>query len=448
MPALTTTNTSNLRLFQVLTFWDLVIYGLAYVAPVGPWSTFGFAYDLSGGLVALVFAVGALALSFTALGYAQMCNEVPEAGSVYAYARYSMGDTVGFLAGWMVLLDYLLIPALMFVFCGVSLNLFIPAVPRWAWVLIVAAYNLGVNWFGVETSARFNRGSLMLQFALVAAVLASAFFVIHRDAMPAFTLEPWWKPHPNISGVFAGASLCVMSYLGFDAISTLSAEVRPDQRPLIGRAIIFSIVALGTLAVVNVWTLSDLSDEYHFNDWATAAFELIGGRISPAFGRFVTWSVAIVTAISVTPPMVTAVARILYAMAENGEMPRILARLHPRYRVPHVAIVASGSLSIAVALTFANEFDQLTSMVNFGALTAFLAVNASVVALFMVRRRSKKLLIHLFVPLLGIGTILAVMTQMSKVGLSVGTVWLLVGIATYGVLRYRQKGRMRPEMNA
>src|SRR5580698_5765613 len=100
MPALTTTNTSNLRLFQVLTFWDLVIYGLAYVAPVGPWSTFGFAYNLSDGLVAFVFALGALALSFTAVAYAQMCNEVPEAGSVYAYARYSMGETVGFLAGW------------------------------------------------------------------------------------------------------------------------------------------------------------------------------------------------------------------------------------------------------------------------------------------------------------------------------------------------------------
>jgi amino acid transporter len=431
----------GLTLVQVLTFWDLVIYGLAYVAPVGPWSTFGFAYNLSGGLVAFVFALGALALSFTAVAYAQMCNEVPEAGSVYAYARYSMGETVGFLAGWVVLLDYLLIPALMFVFCGISLNLFIPTVPRWVWVLVVAAYNLGVNWFGVETSARFNRATLFMQFALVAAVLVSALFVIHRDSLPVFTVASWWRPLPNISGVFAGASLCVMSYLGFDAISTLSSEVRPDQRHLIGRAIIFSIVALGTLAVINVWTLSDLGRGYHFNDWSTAAFDLIGGRISPAFGRFVTWSVALVTAVSITPPMVTAVARVLYAMAENGEMPRVLSRLHPRYRVPHIAILASGALSIAVALTFANEFDELTSMVNFGALTAFIAVNASVIALFVVRRRSKRLVVHLLLPVMGIGTIVAVMTQMSKVGLGVGASWLILGIGTYGVRRHRAKGR-------
>lgn len=436
---------SNVRLFQVLSFWDLVIYGLVYVAPIGPWSTFGFAYDLSGGLVALVFALGAVVLSFTALSYAQMCKEVPEAGSVYAYARYSMGDAVGFLAGWMVLLDYLLIPALMFVFCGVSLSFFIPAIPRWAWVLLVAGYNLGVNWFGIETSARFNRATLALQFALVGAVLGSALYVIHSHGMPAFTLDPWWKPAPNVPGVFAGATLCVMSYLGFDAISTLSAEVRPDQRPLIGRAIIFSIATLGALAVINVWTLGDLARGFQFKDLAIATFDLIGVRISPGFGRFVTWSAAFITVVSITPPMVTAVARILYAMSKNGEMPRVLARLHPRYRVPHIAILASGALSIAVALAFANEFDELTSMVNFGALTAFLAVNASVIALFVVKRRSKKLGVHLLLPLLGIGTIMAVMTQMSKIGLTVGTCWLLIGVVTYAVLQRRNMRRVTAE---
>src|SRR3979490_2291676 len=124
---------SKAHLFRVLTFWDLVIYGLVYVSPVGPWSTWGFAGALSGGVVALVYLLGALALSFTAISYAQMCAEVPDAGSVYAYARHSMGETVGFLAGWMVLLDYLLLPALMYVFCGVSLSLFIPVIPSWAW---------------------------------------------------------------------------------------------------------------------------------------------------------------------------------------------------------------------------------------------------------------------------------------------------------------------------
>ena len=438
MSAQTTPVDSAVHLVQVLTFWDLVVYGLVYVSPVGPWTTFGYAYGMSGGLVALVFAVGAGALCFTALSYAQMCTEVPGAGSVYAYARHSMGEAVGFLAGWLILLDYLLIPALMYVVVGVILSVFTPEVPRWVWVLLVAGYNIGVNWFGVKTSARFNFATLILQFALLAAVLGAALFVLHRTGAPIFTSDAWWTRAPDLSGVFAGASLCVMAYLGFDAISTLSAEVKQSQRHLIGRAIIFSIVLLGTLAVVHVWILSDLARGFEFKDLSSATYDLIGARISPAFGQFVTWAAAFVTAVSITPPMVTAVARVLYAMAEQGEMPRVLASLHPKYGVPHVAILASGALSIAVALWFSNQLDALTSMVNFGALTAFILVNLSVIVLFTIKRRSSKRIAHLVLPLLGIGTIVAVMTQMSAVGLAVGIVWLALGAVVYYVKRSRR----------
>ena len=117
--------------------------------------------------MSLVFLLGAVALGFTALSYAQMCTEVPEAGSVYSYARFAMGETAGFLGGWMILLDYLLLPALMYVFCGVALSAYVPIAPSWAWILLVAAYNIGVNWFGVKTSARFNLGTLLFQFALL-----------------------------------------------------------------------------------------------------------------------------------------------------------------------------------------------------------------------------------------------------------------------------------------
>ena len=419
---------SNPHLLQVLTFWDLVIYGLVYVAPIGPWSTWGFAADLSGGVVSLVYLLGALALSFTALSYAHMCLEVPDAGSVYSYARFAMGEMVGFLAGWVVLLDYLLLPALMYVFCGVALSLFIPVVPNWLWVLLVAGYNIGVNWFGVKSSARLNIATLILQCVLVAAVLGSAVFVMHRDHLPMFTSDAWWRSSTQLSGVFAGASLCVMAYLGFDAITTLTAEVKMEQRHLVGRAVVFSIVLLGLLAVFNVWILSDLSRGVTLGkDLTTATFDVIGVRVDATFARIVTWASVLAVAISVTPPMVTAVARVLYSMAEKGEMPQYLARLNPKYGIPRNAIATSGAISIAVALYFASQFDALTSMVNFGALTAFAAVNASVIALFIVKRRSRRFISHLIIPMLGIGTIVAVMTQMSEVGLTVGVAWLVTG---------------------
>ena len=431
------------HLLKVLTFWDLVVYGLVYVAPIGPWSTWGYADSLSGGVVALVYLLGAVALLFTAISYGQMALEVPETGSVYSYARASLGIGAGFIAGWLVLLDYLLIPALMYVFCGVTLSLFVPAIPRWAWILLVAGYNIVVNWFGVKTSARFNYATLILQFALVFALLGWAAFVLHTSGSALFTLDPWWRHTTKISGVFAGASLCVMAYLGFDAITTLSGEVRPDQRRLIGRAVVFSLALLGALAVLNVWILSDLGRGFRATDLASVTFELVSARINPAFGHFITWGSAFVVAVSITPPMVSAVARVLYAMAQNGEMPRFLARLHPKHAVPHVAILTSGALSIIVSLYFANQFDTLTSMVNFGALTAFMLVNLSVIALYLFKRRSQRWVVHFLVPVVGIVTILGVLSQMSTLALTVGVVWLAVGIATYWIRRMRVTHTLR-----
>jgi amino acid transporter len=431
------------RLLQVLTFWDLVVYGLVYVAPIGPWSTWGFASDLSGGAVSLVFLLGAVALGFTALSYAQMCTEVPEAGSVYSYARFAMGETAGFLGGWMILLDYLLLPALMYVFCGVALSAYVPIAPGWAWILLVAAYNIGTNWFGVKTSARFNLGTLVFQFALLLAGLAAALWVMRANGMPMFTGDAWWGPATSMGGVFAGASLCVLAYLGFDAITTLAAEVTPTQRHLVGRAVIFAMTLLGVMAVFNVWILSDLARGFTSTsgDLTVLTFDVFAARVDPGFGQAVALASALAVAISFTPPMVTGVARVLYAMAQKGEMPAFLGRLDARYHVPRNAIAVSGALSVAVAIYFAAQFDTLTAMVNFGALTAFALVNASVIALFVVRRRSRRWVVHLLLPLAGIVIILGVLTQMSATGLAVGAGWLLAGAVVVAVLRARASRR-------
>ena len=432
-------------LHRVLTFFDLLVYGLVYVAPIGPWSTWAFTSDLAGGAVALAYLLGAVALSFTALSYSRMAVEAPDAGSVYSYARIAMGDAAGFLSGWMVLLDYLLFPALMYVFCAATLAEFMPILPASGWILVTAGYNIAVNWFGIRTSARFNLGTLLFQFALLFGFLALGIYTLSKTGRPMFTSTPWWGPTTTPAGVFSAASLCVMAYLGFDAITTLSGEVRADQRHLIGRAVIVSLLALGALAVVDVWVLSDLSHGLTFKDPTTATFEVIGSRISPTLGTLTAWAMALIVAISITPPMVTGVSRVLYAMAQNGAMPGPLARLHPRYRVPHVALLASGGISIAIALYFAGQFDTLTSMVNFGALSAFIAVNASVIALFRFQRQSRDWLGHVVAPLLGIGALVAVMVQMSPLALEVGFGWLAAGGVVYVVGRARGRLRSLPD---
>ncbi len=434
------------QLVKVLTFFDLMVYGLVYVSPVGPWGTWAFASDLAGGAVALAFLVGVAALIFTAFSYATMALEAPDAGSVYTYARVSMGEAVGFLAGWMILLDYILLPALMYVFCGATLGVFMPVLPAWAWILIVAAYNIAVNWFGIKNSARFNFGTLIFQFVLLFAVLLPTTYALIKHGSPIITSAPWWNKNTTPYGLFAATTLCVSAFTGFDAITTLASEVRPEQRRLIGASVVWTLVLLGVLGIVNVWLLSDLSVGLKFNDPTVATFDAVSRRVDPTLGTITAWAMAIVAAISITPPMVTAVARVLYAMAMNHEMPRALAKLHPRYGTPHVALLVSGGISILIALYFTGQYDTLTMIVNFGAMTAFIVVNAAVIALFVFKRKSRRWLYHVISPILGISMLVAVLTQMRKLGLIVGFGWMIVGVIVYWFTWRRR--RMTPGLAA
>jgi amino acid transporter len=418
---------ASVALLPVLGFWDLVIYGMTYVSPIGPWSTWGYASALSGGAAPAAYGLGALALLFTALSYAQMSVAVPEGGSAYAYAGAAMGRVAGFMAGWMILLDYLLLPALMYVFFALSMTSLLPAVPSWVWILTAAGYNLGVNLIGIRTSARLNMATLLVQFLMLVAVIGVVLHAATQGHVPLFTSNAWWGPSTSVPTLFSATSLCVMAYLGFDAVTTLTTEVRPHQRHLVGRALLLCLMLIGALAVLQVWIYSDLARGMTFADPATATFELVAEKFDPTFAGVLTWATSLIVALSITPTMVTGVSRVLHAMARQGELPALLGRTHPTRAVPHMAILASGALSIGVALVFASSFDTLTSLVNFGAICAFISVNASVIVHFSVNQRSRHWALHRVVPIVGILLLLAVLSQMPALSLAVGLIWMGLG---------------------
>jgi amino acid transporter len=381
-----------------------------------------------------------VALLFTAMSYATMAKEVSGSGSAFGYARAAMGETVGFLTGWMVLLDYLLLPALMYVLFAIGMSVIAPDVPRWAWILIMAAYNIGVNWFGVKTGARFNTATLVGQFLILFLVIGWTLYAMHAHHAPVFTAGAWWGPTTTGQGVLSATSLCLMAYLGFDAITTLTGEVRPEQRHLVGRAVLTTLAGIAVLAVIQVWIFSDLAAGFEFKDLATATYESLAARVDPGLAQIVMLATSLTVAFSISPPMVVAVSRVLHAMASHGQMPAFLAHLHPRHGVPDRAILSSGALSIVVAVLFAEKFDTLTSMVNVGAILAFISVNASVIAFYRVKRDSTRWVVHLILPVIGIGILLMVLSQMSMVALAVGGAWMLAGIVVAAILRGRGPG--------
>ena len=418
---------------RVLTFRDLVVYGLVYVAPMAPWSTFAYVYALSGGRAVLAYVAGITCMFFAANSYKQMVEAVPGPGSVYAYARVAMGTGAGFLAGWMVLLDYLLIPALMYVMAGVALNTLIPDVPRWVWIVGFAGFGLSVNLLGIGLSAQVNKGFLLLQLAGVALFVVWAFHA--RGFEASFPASAIWNAKEGSAGLFAATAICVLAFLGFDAITTLSEEVKPEQRHLVGRSIITVLLIIGAITVVQTWMMSGLAIGYPFTDLASGAFDMASVRLSPVLGSTMAWIIALVTGIALTPPMLTAVSRVLQAMAAGGQLPSFLGRIHPKYGVPHLALIFATAVSVAIALAFMQLPDELTSIVNFGALAAYAAVHISVVVLLAVRNRSGRWIVHLVFPVVGLVAIVAVASQFSFLALVIGVVWFAAGVLYFSLLK-------------
>jgi amino acid transporter len=430
---------------KTLSYWDLVAYGLAYIAPIAPLSTIGFVWDASGGLVVLAYLLGAVCMYFTARSYATMCEAVPHAGSVYAFARLGLGRFAGFMAGWMILLDYLLIPALLYVLASIAMGTLLPQVGRWVWIVLTMGITLVVNWFGIRVTTRVNFAFLALQALMLLAFLALALVaLLGGKGDGALTLRPVFDAASFDAGkIFSATSICVLSFLGFDAISTLAEETKDSSGKTVGRAIMGTLVVATLIFVVQTWIVGDLLPGLRIQDPAAAAFELAHWAVGAGFAAFMAWVIALVNGFSNPVPMQAGVARVLFAMGRDRQLPSALGRVHPKYGTPYVSMLASSALSLVIALAMRDNVDELASIVNFGALTGFALLHLSVLNHFAVKMRSRRIFVHWTVPLVGLGVVLAVLSGMSRFALDVGMTWMAAG-AVYGfVLRARNRDEIR-----
>lgn len=418
-----------------LKFWDLIIYGLAYIAPITPLSTLGFVWESSKGLIALAYVLGGICMYFTAKSYAIMTTTIPSAGSVYGFARHSLGAYSGFVAGWLILLDYLLIPSFVYVLIAVALGTLLPSVDRAVWITAMVAITLLINWFGVAVTTRANFIAVIIQAIVMFAFIALALVALnHGKGTGSLSLAPFWDPQKFNSGaLFTATSICVMSFLGFDAISTLSEEVEGNDRRVVGRAIIGVLVISALFFVLVAWVLGNLLPGIKIKDASAATYELASWAIGPWAAAVIAWAYVLVVGLSNALPMQVGVARVLYAMGRDRQLPQALARIHPRYHTPYVGMIVTAIISLSVALAMRNQLDDLATIVNFGALSGFLMLHVSVIVYFGIKQKSRAWFAHWLAPLIGIAVVLAVFSGMSGLAIKVGIAWLGVGMI-YGLV--------------
>ncbi len=428
------------ELNRVLTLKDLVIYGMIFMVPIAPYSVFGFVWNDARGMVPLAYLVGLAGMFFTALSYAAMSRAFPLAGSVYTYAQRGLHEIAGFLSGWLILLDYILVPSLLYLFSAVALRPIFPSVPPWAWLAGFIAFNATVNLLGIGFTARVNRYMLVMELATLALFLALGLMALYRGAgAGGLTLRPIYDPRVfSLSTVAGATSIAVLSFLGFDGISTLSEESRGNQNA-VGRATVLALVLVGALFMLQTWVAADLARGMRFASPETAFYE-VAERAGGPWLRLVTiLAVVIASAIANAMAAQAAVARILFAMARDGKLPSLLARVHPRYKTPYVSTLAVAGVSLLVGVLFADRVDDLTRVVNFGALSGFVLLHLSVVTHYFFRLRSGDWLQHLVFPLTGLAIIVYVLYEMDHAAKVLGGCWIVLGILYFLVLALARK---------
>ncbi|HEX9159275.1 MAG TPA: APC family permease [Rhizomicrobium sp.] len=428
------------ELKRSLGFFDLLAYGLVFIVPVAPIPVFGIIFNASHGMVPLVYAIGLVAMLFTALSYRVMSAAFPVAGSVFTYTSRSLGPALGFFSGWAMLLDYLLLPTLTYVVTGIAMHAALPETPKALWVLIMLIGATVTNYLGIETTARVN--FVLLAFQLVVLALFAALAgvaVMHQVGGAHASLVPFYRPKELTSSVVFGAlSLAVLSFLGFDAISTLSEESRDGARA-IGRATIWSLCFCAMLFIVETWLASlFLLNRTHLppGDATNAVFYDIANIVGGYWFKFLLAAPCIcLSGVACAITAQAAAARLLFGMARDGELPRWLAHVDPVRKVPERAVFLIAAITLVLSLAMLDQLELLTSVVSFGALVGFVLLHVSVVAHFVWRQKSRDWLKHLAVPAIGFAITVYVLLNVQTNARIVGVGWLLAGLVLYVSLR-------------
>lgn len=422
---------------------DLVVYGLVFMVPIAPWAIFGTVYNSASGMVPLVYLIGLVAMVFTALAYAQMAKSFPLAGSVFSYVGRGIHPGVGFFAGWAILLDYLLIPTLLYVFAAESMIGLFPDTPRWLWAIVFVVVNTVINLLGVDSLKMANRVFLAIELVFVALFVVIAVRAINGDSLPdvGWSTTPIWNSEVVSAPLIAAAlSIAVLSFLGFDGISTLAEESTGKKNPA-GRAMVVSLFIVASLFITQTWLASLLAggrESFPDDEAGNAFFRLVEAASST--GWMNAFFVVNVLAVGFANAMAAqaATSRLLYSMSRDRQLPSFLSIISSR-KVPMAAILVVSALSLVLVLFFVGQIALISSLVNFGALFGFALLHVSVVWYYLVRKKSKNYLLHLVVPTLGfliIGYVLFNADSLAKIG---GLVWLGIGAVVFIVNKIRGK---------
>ena len=432
--------TTQPHLKRALGLTGLTLFGVTYMTVITVFTTYGIVNQVTDGHLPAAYIVAVVTMLFTAASYGAMVRRYPVAGSAYTYTQQSFGGAVGFLTGWVMLLDYLFIPMINFMLIGIYLNTQFPAVPVWAFTLAALLLVLLFNVLGINLVSKVNMAIIALSVVLVVVFMVLAFKFAFGGDMSVDLIEPFTFGEGGIGAVASGAAILALSFLGFDAVSTLSEEAKRPRKD-IPRAIVLATLVGGFFFILVSWAGAVA---YH-PDWAALSdseLEAAGVTVMNNIGgeAFTAFFVAVYVAGAFGSGMTgqVSVSRILYAMGRDGMLPKPLSRLHRRFGTP---VVAAMVVSVFALSSLFLSLDTVAFMISFGALAAFALVNLSVIRTYLFPRGGRRepataweWIRYGLLPLIGFGLTIWLWTSLEATTWLVGAAWLAVGVIIIAIV--------------
>jgi putrescine importer len=433
----TTLPSPTVRLQRTLSLSDLILIGIVIVQPIAPMGIYGVIHNEARGHVVTTILIAMVAMLFTATSYGRMAQAYPAAGSAYTYVAEEIHPALGYVTGWAMVMDYVLNPLVCVVLASKLTQNILPGIPYPMLAIGFAAVFTALNLHAIQTSARINQ--VLAAAMTVVVIIFFAFAVrflcgLHTEGA-AFFARPFYDPGSfSFPGVFRGASIAVLTYIGFDGISTLSEEARNPRRNILLATVLVCLIT-GALSSAEVYVAQLVWGPKPFPQaLVESAFPLVARQVGGFFLFHLLNFTILIANVGSGMAAQLAAARLLYGMGRTSAIPKkFFGAIDATRRIPINNVILIGAVALTGALFV--SYERGVELLNFGAFIAFMGVNLACFVRYFARAVQKRWT-NLVFPLLGFSICCFVWLHLGRPAKMAGTAWIAAGVA-YGAVKTR-----------
>ncbi len=388
---------------------------------------FGIVYDKAHGHVVTTVLIAMVAMLFTAVSYGRMARAYPAAGSAYTYVGREIHPSLGYVTGWSMLLDYVVNPIICVIWCAKAGANVLPGVPDAAWIVFFTLMFTWLNLRGIQATARTNQFLAVAMGMVIVWFLAAAVRALSGQTLePGWFLKPFYDPGTfQTSLVLKGTSLAVLTYIGFDGISTLSEEVHNPKRNVLLATVLVCLI-IGVLSAVECWAAQAVWPSGKAFPNVETAYVFVAGHVGGRVLFLVVNVTLLVASVGSGMGAMLGAARLLYGMGRDNAIPRgFFGKIDANSHVPKNNVLLLGVIVLLGAFVLSYELGA--EMLNFGAFIAFMGVNAASFLHYRVRGGERGWL-HAAIPIAGFVICFVIWLNLTWVAKTAGAVWVVIGL--------------------